>query len=144
MVPFQILLSHLDVVKDVVLVIRLLQSIGWYLDPTQFSSMVRFSTILFKQHDMASNNFVYLEFHQRCHLELHYTLQIRCMFCVRFNNSVFILVQAVLGRPNWLIFDWNYWIRHKTKNGFEVCNVIGQPIGISLVKFESKIFLDAV
>ena len=57
MVPFQILISHLDVVKDVVLVIRLLQSIGWSLDPTQFSSMVRFSTILFKQHDMAPNNF---------------------------------------------------------------------------------------
>ncbi len=72
MVPFQILFSHLDVVKDVVLVIRLLQSIGWYLDPTQFSSMVRFSTI------MVSNNFVYLKFHQRCHLDaqLHYTLQI--------------------------------------------------------------------
>ena len=42
MVPFQILLSHLDVVKDVVLVIRLLQSIGWYLDLTQFSSVVIF------------------------------------------------------------------------------------------------------
>ena len=69
MVPFQILLAHLDVVKDIVLVIRLLQSIGWYLDPTQFSSMVRFSTI------MASNNFFYLKFHQRCHFDaqLHYT-----------------------------------------------------------------------
>ena len=77
MVPFQILLSHLDVVKDVVLVIRLLQSIGWSVDPTQFSSVVRFSTVLFKQHDMASNNFVYLDFLQRCHLDakLHYTLQ---------------------------------------------------------------------
>ena len=40
MVPLQILISHLDVVKDVVLVIRLLQSIGWSLDPTQFSSVV--------------------------------------------------------------------------------------------------------
>ena len=52
MVPFQILLSHLDVVKDVVLVIRLLQSIGWYLDPTQFSSVVRFSTDHFEQYGM--------------------------------------------------------------------------------------------
>ena len=52
MVPFQILFSHLDVVKDVVLVIRLLQSIGWNLDPTQFSSVVRLSIVLSKQHDM--------------------------------------------------------------------------------------------
>ena len=48
MVPFDILLSHLDVVKDVVLVIRLLLSIGWFLDPTQFSSMVILLTVLSK------------------------------------------------------------------------------------------------
>ena len=47
MVPFQILLFHLDVVKDVVLVIRLLQSIGWDLVPNQFSSMVIFANSLF-------------------------------------------------------------------------------------------------
>ena len=48
MVPFDILLSHLDVVKDVVLVIRLLLSIGWFLDPTQFSSVVILLTVLSK------------------------------------------------------------------------------------------------
>ena len=42
MTPFQILLTQLDVLKDLVLVVKLLQSIGWNLVPNQFASVVRF------------------------------------------------------------------------------------------------------
>ena len=52
MTPFQILLSQLDVLKDLILVIKLLQSIGWNLVPNQFSSVVRFSTDHFEQYGM--------------------------------------------------------------------------------------------
>ena len=42
MTPFQILLTQLDVLKDIVLFVKLLQSMGWTLVPNQFSSVVRF------------------------------------------------------------------------------------------------------
>ena len=46
LVPFEILWRHLDVIKDVVLLVRLLQAIGGLnalIPLTQFSSVVRTS-----------------------------------------------------------------------------------------------------
>ena len=61
---------------------------------------------------------------------------------MEYNNLFFVLVQAVLDRPNWPIFDWNYYILHKTNFEFEVGIVIGHPIGISGKMRGQKIILD--
>ena len=59
---------------------------------------------------------------------------------MELNNPFFLLMKAVLDGPNWLIFDWNYPILHKTYVGFEVCIVIGQQIGFSSEIQGQKIF----
>ena len=40
MVPLTVLLTQLDVIKDLILECRLMESIGWELYPSQFSSFV--------------------------------------------------------------------------------------------------------
>ena len=41
MVPLTVLLTQLDIIKDLILECRLMESIGWELNPSQFSSFVR-------------------------------------------------------------------------------------------------------